>query len=100
MLNLATKTMAKAARDKWWKVASKKTVETAVRLAKSDAGKEAARIALDQGTRKIFEKQSGRPPLKKSHQKLDKMRKKGLLRQEEYEILRKQLIESADVADL
>ena len=100
MLSPSVHIMARVAQKAWWKIAAKKAAEAAVKFAASDAGKQAASEVAERVARNMIEKKTGLKSLRKRLKNIDNMLKKGLLRQEEYEILRKLLIEETKAADL
>ena len=100
ILNPGVQIMARIAQEAWWKIAAKKAAEAAVKLAASEAAKRAAALAAEQGILKIFKEKSSKKSLKRSLKKLNRMLRKGHLRPDEYEKLRKQLIEETAAADI
>lgn len=100
MFSSAIQIVARATQGTWWKIAARKAAEAAVKIAKSEAAKKAVGIAAEQGVRKILTKKVRGQTLKKRLRTLDKMLKKGSLRSEEYENLRKRIIEETGAAEL
>jgi len=116
MLSSGIQVMARAAQEAWWKIATKKAVETAAkiasseaakkvaqtatRIATSEAAKKAAEIAAEHGAHKVFGNMRKGLTLKKRLKTLEKMLKKGELRHEEYKTLRKQVLEETGAGDL
>lgn len=86
MIVNALRMVATATKEIWWKIAIKKV------------GQAAVQTAATEGARRIVQKKN--KSLKKKIKKLNKMRKKEVITQEEYQKLRKRTIDESSTAEL
>ena len=86
MIANVVRMVATASKEIWWKIALK------------NAGEVAAKTVATEGTRRIVQRKKG--SLEKKIKKLNKMRKKEIITQEEYQKLRERTIDETSPAEL